>query len=559
MKMKRKSQFLTLILTLMCSITWSQDKVLEVLKSELPIQMNGLKGKEMAPYYMDFKVTETKSNYIHSSFGATMKSVERSNSYFMPHIRVGNNMMDNYYYTSQGGRGNTVAVALDGNEAVLRNTIWETVDRVFASAKSQYSRSKAKFDVDTEQDDKAPNFAKTKIENYYEEPLSGDKYNFDMKKWNAKINSYSAKFNVDPNLIEGYAMISFNKNRKYFVSTEGAAVVHNETYVQLIISATAKADDGMELPLNLSYFSFTPDGLPSDEKVMKDIDALIVKLGELRDAPVVSPYAGPALMSGAASGVFFHEIFGHRIEGQRMKTDNDGQTFKSMIGKSLLPKAISVFDDPSLKTYNGEELNGYYKFDDQGVRGSRVDVIKEGILSTFLMSRTAIDGIPESNGHGRAALGFDPTTRQSNLIIETNDHKTDAELRAALRVEMKKQDKEYGYFFKSVSAGLAFTGAGQVNSFNVTPLEVYKVYLDDKKADILVRGVDMIGTPLSIFENIVSGGGRQEMFIGTCGAESGGIPVTAISPTMLLSKVEVQLKVKSQKKLPILPKPSIKK
>lgn len=557
--MRNKFNFLTLLLIFVCGVTWSQDKMLDILKSELKYQMEGLSKQQPAPYYMDFKVTDSEVDYIQSSFGATMSKVSDHSRLFMPHIRVGDNMVDNFYYTSQASapQSNLARISIDDNESVVRSAIWSTVDRVYQSAKITYAQTKAQNEVNIKQEDTAPNFAETKIENFYEAPLTGPKYDFNKEEWNKRINNYSNKFNANENIIEGSAMVMFNKFRKYFVSTEGASVVQNETYAILQIGATIKAADGMELPLNLSYFSFTPDGLPSEEKVNKDIDEMMIKLAELREAPVVSPYTGPAIMSGSAAGVFFHEIFGHRIEGQRMKTDRDGQTFKSMVGKQLLPVSMTVYDDPSLKTYNGEELNGYYKYDDQGVLGRRVDVIKNGILNEFLMSRTAINGFPQSNGHGRAELGYDPTTRQSNLIVETNDHKSDADLRQLLKKEIKRQGKEYGYFFKKVSAGLAFTGSGQVNSFNVTPLEVYRIYLDGRP-DELVRGVDMIGTPLSIFENIAYGGGSSEMFIGTCGAESGGIPVTAIAPTMFITKVEVQRKEKNQNQPPILPKPTVK-
>lgn len=554
--MRNKFGFLTLLLTLLCGVTWSQDKMLDILKSEMKIQMEGLSKQELAPYYMDFRVVDYEVDYIQSSLGATMDKVNDHSRFFMPHIRVGSNMLDNFYYTSQssGNKASLSRVSIDDNETVVRNAIWSTVDRVYQNSKIMFAQTKAQADVNTKQEDTALNFAPTKVETYFEEPLKGEKYQLDMNLWNKRVNAYSDKFNADNNIIDGNATVMFKKYRKYFVSSEGAAVVQNETYAILQVGATIKAADGMELPLHLSYFAFTPDGLPSDAKVNQDIDDMILKLKELREAPVVSPFAGPALMSGSAAGVFFHEIFGHRIEGQRMKTDKDGQTFKSMVGKMLLPSAISVYDDPSLKTYKGEELNGYYNYDDQGVKGRRVDVIIDGKLNEFLMSRTAINGFPESNGHGRADVGYDPTTRQANLIVETKDHKTDAEMRELLKMEIKKQGKEYGYFFKKVSAGLAFTGAGQVNSFNVTPLEVYKIYLDSRP-DELVRGVDMIGTPLSIFENIAYGGGTHEIFVGTCGAESGGIPVTAIAPTMLITKVEVQLKAKNKNQPPILPKP----
>lgn len=226
-----------------------------------------------------------------------------------------------------------------------------------------------------------------------------------------------------------------------------------------------------------------------------------------------------------------------------MKSESDGQTFKKMIGQFVLPEGMHVYDDPTLRKYAGEDLNGFYKYDDQGVKAERVDVVVNGKLNDFLMTRTPIDGHPRTNGHARASDGFDPVSRQSNLVIETSNPKTPEELRQLLIEEVKKQGKEYGYFFKEVTSGFTFTGKGGTNSFNVTPLEVYKVFADGRP-DQLVRGVDLIGTPLSMFSNIIYAGNDARVFTGMCGAESGSIPVTAISPTILVNKVETQRKAK---------------
>jgi len=346
--------------------------------------------------------------------------------------------------------------------------------------------------------------------------------------------------------------LSYNLTRKYYVSTDGSEIAENRPYIMLSINAETIADDGMQLPLHQNYFAFKISDLPSDATIIKDIKAMSDKLSQLKKAPLVQPYTGPAILSGSASGVFFHEIFGHRIEAQRMKSDQDGQTFKAMVGQSVLPSSLNVFDDPTLKEYRGVKLNGHYIFDEQGVRGERVDVVRDGVLRNFLMTRTPIDGFPSSNGHARAEMVYDPTSRQSNLLIETTDYKTESELRMLLKEEAKKQGKEYGYYFKKVTGGLTQTSSMAVNSFNVTPLEVYKVFVDGRK-DELVRGVDIIGTPLSMFSNIIFAGGESEVFTGTCGASSGNIPVTAISPTILVNKVELQRKPKPANTPPILP------
>ena len=216
---------------------------------------------------------------------------------------------------------------------------------------------------------------------------------------------------------------------------------------------------------------------------------------------------------------------------------------------------LQVYDDPTCQYYAGQQLNGFYKYDDQGVKAQRVNIVVNGILNDFLMTRTPIDGHPTSNGHARAEGGADPVSRQSNLIIESSQPKSDEEMRQLLINEIKKQGKEYGYYFTEVTSGFTFTGRENTSAFNVTPLEVYKVYADGRP-DQLVRGVNLIGTPLSMFSNIICAGNKHQVFSGMCGAESGQIPVTAIAPMILVNKVEMQRKPQSRDMLPILKRPA---
>lgn len=171
-----------------------------------------------------------------------------------------------------------------------------------------------------------------------------------------------------------------------------------------------------------------------------------------------------------------------------MKSESDGQTFKKMAGQLVLPEHMQVFDDPALKRYANTDLNGFYTYDDQGEKAHRVEVVVDGRLNDFLMTGTPIDNHPSSNGHARGESGFDPVSRQSNLLIETKDSKSSQELRDLLLEEVKKQGKEYGYFFQEVTGGLILTGKNGINSFNVTPIEVYRMYADGHP-DQLVRGL----------------------------------------------------------------------
>ena len=526
--------------------------------------MQELQKQENPPYHMNFRVMDDRTVNISSSFGATMMSVEQHSRSMVPQIRVGDTILDNFKYNAMGApadqRGNVrvAYLGLDDEKGAdaTRQAIWAEVMKRYDFAVEAYQRAKTQSQVSVADEDKAPSFSAAPVEKYYEAPLPAEKLTVDRVAWEKRLNEVSAVFKAYPLLQSGDVSLTFRVLRNYFVNTEGTEVVQNRTYARIMISASMKAEDGMELPLNMSYFAYDPKDLPSNDRMIADAKDMVKRLTVLRDAPVVDPYTGPAILSGPASGVFFHEIFGHRIEGHRLK--GGGETFKKKVGELVLPADFQVYCDPTLRSYAGEELNGFYLYDDQGVKARRVDVVKDGILREFLMSRVPLDGFPHSNGHGRTAGGGDPVSRQSNLVVETTAPHTEAELRSMLIEEAKKQGKEYGYYFKEVTSGFTLTGeGGSLNSFNVTPLEVYRIYVDGRP-DELVRGVDLIGTPLSMFSNIVCGGDAPSVFTGECGAESGWVPVTASSPMILVNKIETQRRQKSRDLPPILPAPQNK-
>ena len=83
---------------------------------------------------------------------------------------------------------------------------------------------------------------------------------------------------------------------------------------------------------------------------------------------------------------------------------------------------------------------------------------------------------------------------------------------------------------------------------------VWRVYADGRP-DQLVRGVDIVGTPLTVLTQIAATGDTTSVFNGICGAESGSVPVSAAAPAMLFSEMEVQKRKYGDTRPPILPPP----
>ena len=349
-------------------------------------------------------------------------------------------------------------------------------------------------------------------------------------------------------------MLTAQNETDYFASSEGSRVVTPHMQARIVAIAVTRADDGMDLFREQTFEAETVDGLPAQAELEAAMRELGKSLEALRKAPVTEPFDGPAILSGRAAAVFFHEVLGHRLEGQRQRGDEEGQTFTKDVGKPVLPSFLSVADDPTLTKFGNTWLSGSYEYDDEGEKAQRVELIDDGVLKTFLMSRLPIASFSSSNGHGRAETGHVPTGRQGNLIVTSTKSVPETELRKELIEEAKKQGKPYGLYFEDISSGFAVTTRSSPQAFQVIPLVVWRVYVDGRP-DELVRGVSIVGTPLAALKRIVATGDKSEVFNGECGAESGTVPVSAVAPAMLVSEMETQRQPQGTARPPILPIP----
>ncbi|MFP4542823.1 MAG: metallopeptidase TldD-related protein [Candidatus Kapaibacterium sp.] len=538
----------------------AENPLLSAAEKEMHRTMKELYAEPVPPYYISYSITETKSNTLSASWGEIVSDDSDFRRLCDIDLRVGDYEFDNTHiirgnaFNLSGGTMPT-ELPLSDDENSIRTALWFATDKTYKNAIERYEKAKTNKAVKVAEEDTSADFSREEPAKYFGDAKT---IGFDKEKWKGVLKRLSAKFLDYPHIYSAMVNITTELHNKNFINTEDSKLSWYETNCRITVYAKTKADDGMSLPLYETYFAFTPEGLPSEQEIANDIDKMIKLFAELRTAPIAETFSGPAILSGEASGVFFHEIFGHRVEGHREKDPNSSQTFKESVGKSILPNFIDVVFDPTRPELEGIALSGYYRFDDEGVEAQKVVSVDDGIFKSFLMSRSPIEGFPNSNGHGRKQAGFRAVSRQSNLIVQAAKTDDIESLRDQLRKEAKKQDKEYGLYFEKVSGGFTFTNRTIPNAFNVMPLVVYKVYADGRP-DELVRGVDLIGTPLTTFSNIIAAGNDLGVFNGICGAESGGVPVSACSPSLLVSEIEVQKKKKSQAKPPILPAPAINK
>jgi len=533
--------------------------LLEIMQSELDLSMEKLEGPDRTkPYFLQYAVTDEQGTYASATLGALISDQTNHSRQLDVDVRCGDYALDSTRQIRGGGYfggydrwGSYTMLPVDDDPLATRHAIWLRTDQEFKAAVKRLAQVKANLKVKVEEEDPSDDFSREQPSVHIDPWVTQA---CDRERFVERVREYSRRFRDHPLIYNSSVTLTARTTNHVVVNSEGSKLQFGRGWWRLGISAGTIAEDGMELSQYVAFDAHSPDGLPSDEEIVAAVDQVIADVLALREAPLVSPYTGPAILMNRASGVFFHEIFGHRIEGHRQKDVEEGQTFAKMIGQPVLPPFLDVVDDPSRRTFNGIELNGFYRFDDECVPAQPVRAVDNGILKTFLMSRSPTRGFNHSNGHGRRQAGNKVVARQGNLILESEKQVPFDELRSLLIAECKKQDKEYGLLFKDISGGFTTTRRWSPQAFKVIPILVYRIYVDGRP-DELVRGVDIVGTPLTSFSKILCTGDDPGVFNGVCGAESGSVPVSAISPSILVEQIEVEKKQKAQDRPPIMPAP----
>lgn len=530
--------------------------VLQAMQQELQRTVTAYGKADPPAYFVAYTVNDEENVNVSGSNGALLSSSDTRNRWLEVQTRIGDYNLDNTHkiegrepaWTSPGTQA-----TLDDDIPVLSREIWRETDRQYRAAVQAFIAVQTSKEVQAQSaEQRAPDFS-------HEEPhvsiSPAVSFHVDRKPWEEKVRKYTAAFSASPAVLNSIVTFTAGATNQYFVNSEGSKLAFGQIRYRLELFVQSKAPDGMDLERYANFDWVDPSKAPTEAAVMNQIRILSGQIAALQKAPLVEPFAGPTLLTGRAAAVFFHEVLGHRLEGFRQKDASEGQTFTSKIGQPILPDFITVRDDPTTKEVRGEVLLGYYPFDDEGVPAQNVTLVDHGILKNFLMSRSPLINFPHSNGHGRRQLGFQPIARMGNTIVESSKTMTNAALRRRFIEEIRKQGKPFGLLIDDIAGGFTFTGRAQPQAFQVQPLIVYKVF-PDGRPDELVRGVNIVGTPLISITKIIATGDTPEVFNGYCGAESGSVPVSAVAPEILISEMEVSKKESSTDTPPILPPPA---
>ncbi len=528
------------------------DALLDTMQSELQRASARLFKSDPPAYFLSYSAYDGDFVTLSASYGSLLGSFQARFRRTGVIVRVGSPELDNTHGHNRRSAIVQGSLPLEDDRDALARSFWWLTNRGYRSSAPAFLKVKTDAAVRSEEEDKSPDFSAEPPQVHVDTRMP--ELGVDVAEWKERLRRDSAWFRQYPEVYDSEILLQVQSSGFRFTSTEGSRIAEPSHLVRLVMEAMTRAEDGMELIRVETYQAPQASDLPSEALIHSAVEKMAADLKALRAAPVAEPFAGPALLSGRAAAVFFHEVVGHRLEGHRQRDEEEGQTFTKKVGQQVIPAFLSIVDDPTVTTIAGEKLSGSYAFDDEGQPAEHVELVQNGVLRNFLMSRMPIKGFSQSNGHGRAQPGLMATGRQGNLIVTSTNTVKESDLRQRLIEEVKKQGKPYGLYFEDVQGGFTLTQRGLPQAFQVLPVIVWRVY-PDGRPDELVRGVDIVGTPLAALNRILVTGDAMHVFNGICGAESGSVPVSAAAPAMLFSEIEVQKREHSHERPPLIAPP----
>ena len=513
------------------------DPVLQAMSEELNRSKTGLKMDNLpTPYYIEFHVSDVDDFSAEASFGALRLNQRVHFRSLRVVVRVGDYKQDSY---AGPGMGVTDLAPLDNDPVALRRALWLAADRAYKAATQALASKQAtqsQFSADQGFDDFAQAQPLQSIG-----PLA--KLNIDTKSWTDMLVNSSALFKSDPKLQSLSAQVHFRVLNEYFVNSEGTVTRQGSEVDSLAISGSTQAADGMRLDRTPVFVASRTADLPTPETFQTAVAGVIDTLKALREAPLAEEdYRGPVLFAPDAAA---DEVFamigpmvgananapggrgGRRGDAAPRAAGNPTSNYKSRV----LPTFLSVFDDPTMSTFQGRSLVGNYEIDDEGVRAAKVSVIENGQLVNYVLGRQPMRDFPDSNGHGRAGPGQVPRASISNLVLQAGQPLSPEELKKKLIDMCRDENKPYGYYVDTLS---------QQN-----PGLLYRVYVQDGHKELVRGAVFNEFDARSLRNDVVAAG--TDLAVSNRDA---AIPTTVISPSLLFDDLELQRNSDKNAKLP---------
>jgi len=519
------------------------DPLLNAMQEELTReqQLLVLPGMQR-PYFIQYRLEDVHTYEAVANYGALTRETENHQRAVRVEVRVGDYTTDS---SASRGDGAVELAPTDNDVNALRFALWTATDEAYKNALRNYAAKQAalkQYQTPPTANDFSPAKAVTRIE-----PLVS--LDLDRAEWKRRVVEASGLFATEPAVKDFAADVQVSTANlsaivvnRYIVNTDGTMLRHGYAGYQDSISVGGQAPDGMQLGRDNGTTSTTAAGLESWPAMRQRVINNLLSYNELRHAPIVDAedYHGPVLFSGDAAADVFNRLFVPNIEADRPDMGTTARTqgaYASSLHSLVLPSYLSVVDDPTQRSFDGQSLLGAYNVDEEGTAVAPVTLVKDGELVNYDLGREPVKDFPESNGHGRAIPAQAARSRAGVIIVKSAQNLTAEQMRAKL-VTLAKEKNKNVYEVETLGG-------------EMMPRLLYRISPDGKRT--LVRGAAFDDLDQrALRADIVAAGGKPWI------AQSiAPVPESTIVPSILFDDITVKRANQEQQKLPYYPPPAL--
>ena len=544
------------------------DDLLRAMRAELQRVRTLTAGEAGAPYYVEYALDDLDSFTVSASMGGTLVAQRSRNRVPRVEVRVGDYAFDNTNFAGGAGRGGLGALPIEADATAIRRGFWLATDALYKNAVEALTRKKTALMNVTQQGTTLKDFARA-------EPVTRilplRKMEFKEDAWRQAAASLSGIFKEYPKIVSSLVNIQANYSNSYFLNTEGSAYRFADDLITFRVNASGQAPDGMPVSEGATLLARTPGGWASESEMRRVTTEVARNVTALIEAPMGESYAGPVLLEGVASAQLLAQLISPNLTVARRAAGGGGGgrgggpaqgttgEWEGRVGARVLPEWMDVVDDPTLESFKGHELLGFYPVDMEGVVPKPVTLVERGLLKNYLLTRQPVTGYEGSNGHARlpGANGAKQAV-YSNLFIRANEKVSAADLKRRMLDMVRQRGKAYGLIVRKIDFPQTGSSAGITRrpgaSAVAPPLLVFKVFPDGREE--LVRGLSFASINVRGLRDITAASDEEHIFDYVASSGNYIVGHSVIAPSILFEDMELDRREADWPKPPFVPPPA---